>query len=103
MPTVLTEASTLECVHHGTVVAQASERALTVDGAAVLVQADLLAARILGCPLQTPCVQVTAIAAGVSTTLVVGGRPVMLATAQGSTNAGQWQVADAGQAKLEAA
>ncbi|MCA1705900.1 MAG: hypothetical protein ABR608_10650 [Pseudonocardiaceae bacterium] len=104
MPTVLTEASTVKCVHQGIVVTQASRHALTVDGAAVLVQGDLLAGRILGCQLKpVPCVQITVIAAGVSATLMIGDQPVMLATAQGSTNVGQWLVVDAGQTKLEAA
>ena len=101
---VLTEASTVKCVHQGVLVAQASRRALTVGGAAVLVRGDLLAGAFLGCQLQpVPCAQITVITAGVSTTLTLGGQPVMLATAQGSTNVGQWLAIDAGQTQLEAA
>ena len=105
MPNVLTEASTVKCAHEGKLVAKAGSPALTVDGSAVLVRADLLAGLIGGCKLTTapgPCVQITAIAAGASTTLMVGDQPVMLATAQGSTNAGLWHASDAGQTKLEA-
>jgi hypothetical protein len=101
---VLTEASTVQCAHQGVLVAQASRRALTVGGAAVLVRGDLLAGAFVGCTLTpVPCAQITVIAAGVSTTLTLGGQPVMLATAQGSTNAGQWLATDAGQTQLEAA
>ncbi|MEO5878203.1 MAG: hypothetical protein ABIS86_03815 [Streptosporangiaceae bacterium] len=105
MPPVLTEASSLRCAHQGTVVVQATHRVLTVGGAAVLVDGDLLAAQILGCQLQppvTPCAQITGINAGVSGSLTVGGQPVLLATAQGTTNAGTWLVVDPGQTKLEA-
>jgi hypothetical protein len=105
MPSVLTEASTIRCAHQGNVIAQASHHGLTVDGAAVLVDGDLLAAQILNCGLKppaTPCVQITTIDAGISTTLTVGGRPVLLDAAQGTTNAGSWLVVDPGQTKLEA-
>ncbi|MGI8334815.1 hypothetical protein ACRYCC_33095 [Actinomadura scrupuli] len=105
MPPVLTEASTIRCAHEGTVVAQAGHRGLTVGGAAVLADGDLLAARILGCrltPPATPCAQIITIDAGVSGALTVGGRPVLLQTAQGTTNAGTWLVVDPGQTKLEA-
>ncbi|MFF7985262.1 hypothetical protein ACFZDK_40165 [Streptomyces sp. NPDC007901] len=101
MPPVLTDASTVRCVHGGTLTARASQRALTVDGSPVLLPADLLAGQIIGCPV--PCTRITVIAAGVSATLTVGGRPVMLATARGSTDAGTWQANDTGQTKLEAA
>jgi hypothetical protein len=106
MPEVLTEASTVKCAHEGKLAAKASQHALTVDGSPVLVRGDLLTGRIGGCTLTSapgPCVQITAIAAGASTTLMVGDQPVMLATAKGSTNAGLWQASDAGQTKLEAA
>jgi len=103
MPAVLTEESDLRCTHQGTVVVVAGTRALTVGGAAVLVLDDMLTATVTGCPQSpTPCALVTAVAQGASTTLTTGGRPVLLATASGTTNAGQWQVMDAKQSKLEA-
>ncbi|WP_105969040.1 hypothetical protein [Streptomyces geranii] len=103
MPAVLTEAATLRCQHQGTVLARAGLRALTVDGSPVLLADDLRLAQIVGCPLSTPCVRIVAVAAGVGTTLTVAGRPVLLVSAQGTTNAGSWRVSDPGQTKLEAA
>lgn len=103
MPAVLTEAAVLRCDHQGTVLVTAGLRSVTVDGSPVLLEDDLRLARIVGCPLSTPCVRIAAVAAGVGTTLTIDGRPVLLATAQGTTNAGSWRVADPGQTKLEAA
>ncbi|WP_405825649.1 hypothetical protein OG241_49180 [Streptomyces sp. NBC_01390] len=103
MPAVLTTASKLACVHQGTVRATAGQHTLTVDGSPVLLADDLGLAVISGCIAQAPCVRISAVTAGVSTTLTVGGRPVLLATAKGTTNAGTWQASDAGQTKLEAA
>lgn len=113
MPAVLTTASTLQCVHGGTITANASSSALTVGGSPVLVQADLASATIAGCTNtnasagQVPCVAITSVAAGVSTTLKVAGQPAMLATARGLTNGSpqlpvMWQVISAGQSLLGA-
>lgn len=113
MPNVLTEASKLQCSHGGTVKVQASQHKLKVDGHAVLVQADLLAATVTNCPNtnapagQSPCLKVTSIISGIATELMVDGQPVMLETATGLTNATPpapvlWKVADAGQTKLSA-
>ncbi len=113
MPAVLTTDSKIKCAHGGTVVVQASTRSLTAGGSPVLVQADLLAATVSNCSNtnaqagQTPCLKVTSITAGVSTTLAVGGLPVMLESAQGLTNATpplpvMWQVSSAAQTVLEA-
>ncbi|MEU4477940.1 hypothetical protein AB0F68_07750 [Micromonospora sp. NPDC023966] len=112
MPAVLTTDSTIKCAHSGTVVAQASTSALTAAGSPVLVQADLLAATVTGCTNtntnagETPCLKVTSVTAGLSTTLSVGGQPVLLDTAKGLTNATPprpvlWQVDSAGQTVLE--
>ncbi|MFF3374076.1 hypothetical protein ACFYXF_14205 [Streptomyces sp. NPDC002680] len=103
MPAVLTEASTFQCDHHGTAKAQASRSGLTVDGKPVLVDQDLPLTPIVGCIATPKCAQVEEVTAGVSRTLTVDGRPVLLATAHGKTNAGLWQVADPVQTKLEAA
>jgi hypothetical protein len=113
MPAVLTTDSTLKCVHGGSLVVQASVPVLTAGGPAVLVRADLLAAAISNCTNtnaaagQTPCLKVTAILTGISTTLTAGGLEVMLETAQGLTNGTpplpvMWQVSSAGQSVLEA-
>ena len=113
MPAVLTTAATITCAHGGTVTAQASTTQLSAGGAPVLVQADLLAATVSGCPNanasagQAPCLKVTSVTAGVSVNLSVAGQPVLLENAQGLTNATpplpvMWQVQDAGQSVLEA-
>jgi hypothetical protein len=104
MPAVLTEASALQCVHGGKVVANPAGRALTVDGAAVLVRGDLLTAIVVNCPLTPkPCLAVTSVTAGAAARLSVGEQPVLLATAQGATDLGTWLVLDPAQTKLEAA
>lgn len=113
MPAVLTTASTLKCAHGGTVVVTASQQLLTAGGSPVLVQADLSTATVAGCPNtvasagQKPCLVVTSLLVGASTTLSAAGQPVLLETARGLTDAVPplpvlWQVASAGQTVLEA-
>ncbi|CCK24484.1 hypothetical protein BN159_0105 [Streptomyces davaonensis JCM 4913] len=113
MPAVLTTAAQLVCAHQGQLMVQASTSALTAGGSPVLVQADLLAATVSGCTNtntaagQKPCLKVTSIIAGRSSTLTVSGQPVMLETALGLTDAVPpqpvlWQVRSAGQKVLEA-
>lgn len=113
MPNVLTEAAVLQCVHGGSVKVQASQHKLKVDGKAVLLQSDLLAATVSQCPNtdttkgQTPCLKVTSILSGLSTNLMVDGQPAMLENASGLTNATpplpvMWQAQSAGQSKLAA-
>ena len=113
MPNVLTEGSTLQCVHGGSGKVQASQSKLKVDGKAVLLQSDLLKATVSDCPNtnaaagQAPCLKVTSIISGLSTDLTVDGQPVMLENATGLTNATPplpvlWQVQSAGQTKLTA-
>lgn len=104
MPAVITESSALQCVHGGKVVAQPGGRLLTVDGSAVLVRADLLAAVVQNCPLTPkPCTKVISVTAGLATRLAVTREPVVLATGQGATDFGTWRVLNAGQSKLVAA
>ena len=107
MPNVITEASIIQCVHKGTVTASASQNVLTVDGEKVLVQSDLLSATI-ACPVAPapgvkPCTKVVSVTAGVATKLKANGQPVMLETALGLTDGVPplWQVASAGQTKLQ--
>jgi hypothetical protein len=113
MPAVLTSASTLQCVHGGTVTVTASQQLLTAGGNPVLVQNDLNSATISGCTntvaslSQKPCLTVTSLLVGASTTLSVNGQAVLLETARGLTDAAPplpvlWQVASAGQSVLEA-
>lgn len=113
MPAVLTQGSTIACVHGGTVQPKPANHPMTVDQQSVLVQADLLNAPIAGCTNtnaaagQKPCLTITAITAGLATTLQVDGQPVLLETAQGLTDAVPplpvlWQVQSAGQTKLTA-
>lgn len=114
MPAVLTAASTLRCVHGGTVTVTPSQSKLKAAGSAVLVQPDLAGASISGCPNtnaqagQTPCLTITSLIAGASTQLRVDGAAVLLATARGLTNSTpplpvMWQVAAAGHNVLVAA
>ncbi|MFE5587286.1 hypothetical protein [Kitasatospora sp. NPDC056531] len=113
MPSVLTTASVLQCIHGGQLTVPSNDTALTVDGQPVLLQSDLATATVVGCANtnaaagQTPCLMVTAVLAGLSTKLTVRGQPVLLETAQGLTNGTppapvMWQVASAGQTKLTA-
>ncbi|MFS8197504.1 hypothetical protein ACLVWQ_02335 [Streptomyces sp. CWNU-52B] len=111
MAEVLTTAAVLKCAHGGTVAAVASQSVLTVGGAPALLVTDLLTATVPDCPNvdatkgQAPCVRITALSAGTSRLLTVGGTPVALATAKGTTQAVPvlpvaWQVTDPGQTLL---
>jgi hypothetical protein len=110
MPAVLTAVSVVRCPHQAPLLIQPSQRLLVVDGQAVLVQADLLAATVTACPNSgpglKPCTKVTSILTGLAVTLRVGIEPVVLETAQGLTDGAPppalWQVSSAGQTKLEA-
>jgi hypothetical protein len=113
MPKVLTEGSTLTCLHQGTVQLTASQSVLKVGGKPVLVQGDLEGKAISGCKTPTsqsskPCLTVVAMALGAATTLKAGGKPVLLDTATGTTDGvtpaptNQWTVQAAGQTTFEA-
>jgi hypothetical protein len=113
MPAVLTTGSTLQCAHGGTVTVTASQQLLTVGGNPVLVEADVNTATVSGCTNtvasagQKPCLLLTSLIVGASTTLSVGGQAVLLETALGLTDAVPplpvlWQVVSAGQTQLEA-
>jgi hypothetical protein len=110
MPAVLTAGSVVQCSHNGRLIISASQRLLTVDGQPVLVQSDLLAGSFTPCANngggRKPCLKVASIGAGLSSTLSVGGAPVVLADASGitdSTPPGTWRVSSVGHTKLEAA
>jgi hypothetical protein len=111
MAFVLTTASQLTCPHGAAITLSAARQLLTVDGQAVLVRGDLLAATIaVGlCPNkgsgQTPCTNVVSVTGGLSTVLRVGGEQAALDTATGLTNGfptGSFRVVTAAQTKLEA-
>jgi len=102
MPAVLTATSSLVCAHGFAVVLPAGARKLTVDGQSVLAGADLIGAQI-PCTDPKPCGAIATIGAGLAGTLRVGGEPVALDTANGTTAFATWRVVSAGQTKLEAA
>jgi hypothetical protein len=112
MANVLTVGSSLQCAHLGKFILVGSQKQLTVDGQAVLVDGDLENASISGCTTPTaqgtkPCLKVTGVLGGKSTTLSVGGKAVLLDNAAGTTDGlpvapQQWSVASAAQTKLQA-
>lgn len=107
MAAVLTAASTLVCPHGFPMNVTPSRRLLTVDGEAVLVKADLLAAtfKCAASSPNVPCKKVVSVTGGLSTTLRVGGDPVALAEATGNSDGSPptpWKVASVNQATLEA-
>lgn len=107
---VLTAAATVTCAHGGSVTLVAGQQTLTIDGAPVLLYADLAGAVISGCTQvasssTAPCTAVASVLAGSAMKLAVQGGPVATAQAQGMTNGvppGPWQVVNAGQTKLVA-
>ena len=104
MPAVLTEATTLQCVHGGIFQAKSGQDTLAVDGQKVLLEKDLENVKFETCPVRPkPCTTTTKADAGASTKLSVGKQPVLLDNAQGLTDQGTWLVVTAGQTKLEAA
>ncbi|MET8507958.1 hypothetical protein ABZV60_25385 [Streptomyces sp. NPDC004787] len=111
MPHVLTTAAVIRCVHSGTFLVTPSQHTLTVNGAPVLLLSDLLTATVPDCTNtnasagQAPCVKITAVSTGASRLLSVGGSPVALDTAKGTSQAVPvlpvaWHVSSAGQNRL---
>jgi hypothetical protein len=106
MAAVLTGASTLVCPHGFPMVATPGQRLLTVDGQAVLVESDLLAATFSCSAGSAKCTKVDRITGGLSTTLRVGDEPVALATVTGTSDGKpptSWHVVSVNQSALEAA
>jgi hypothetical protein len=115
MPPVITEGTTVTCVHQGTIVPKASQQKLTVGGIAVLLSGD-----IKDKPVAPNCVNATNTATGtiqcskvsselgiVATTLKVNGTGVLLQGSNGLTNGApplpiMWTAPSAGQSKLQA-
>ena len=114
MPGVLTAGSSVKCLHQGTVQLSAGQQKLKVAGNAVLVMGDLMGKSISACPVPTagppptkPCTTTTAMLAGTAAKLKVDGKPVLLETANGTTDGlapapGTWSVQSAAQTKLTA-
>jgi hypothetical protein len=107
MTAVAIAASIFTCPHGLPMTVSASQQLLTVDGQSVVVQSDLLGATFTcASSSNTPCTAVVSIDGGLSTTLTVGGEPVVLATVTGTTTgapATPVQITSVNQSKLEAA
>ena len=113
MAFALTQGSTVNCIHQGKIALAASQSKLTVGGQAVLVETDIAGKAISGCALPTTPASVTCAAVvseipgGTSLRLKVGGKAVLVNSANGLTNGSQsgvpatWLVLDAGQTKLK--
>jgi hypothetical protein len=111
MSKVITSAARITCAHQGTVSPVPSQRKLKIQSSPVLLAADLVGAPIAGCtnlptttsPQNVPCTETIGATAGTSTKVTVDGTPVLLDSAQGSTNgspAAQWSVQSPGQQRV---
>ena len=85
-----TERSIIRCGHDGGVTVLASQRWVTVDGAAVLVADDPQGRAISGCPnvgpTMKPCTVTLRVARGYSDLIRVDGHAVVLSTLDGLTD-----------------
>ena len=100
MPLVLTMPDTVRCGHTLPpklgIVTTSSAAKLKVNGNAVLLMDSIASKSVADCatvaasdvsgPTAKPCTAVSAVTAGQSLKLKVGGQPVMLATLKGSTD-----------------
>ena len=84
MTFVVTEASDVECAHHGEAALTAQQPKLTVSGKGVIVKDDLLLALLTGCTQtntnasEVPCTKVDSLTSGEATKLTVRGHGVLL-------------------------
>ena len=84
MTFVVTEASDVECAHHGVAKLASVQPKLTVSGKGVLVGNDLLLALLTGCTQtnanasEVPCTKVDSLTSGEATKLKVRGQGVLL-------------------------
>jgi len=93
MSRVLTESSTVDCGHGGSVSVQGQSK-LTVGGSAVLVQGGVTGKSVSAlCATQDKpdsglkkCTTVASVTAGYATKLTIGGSPVVLDTLAGTTD-----------------
>ncbi|QEC48471.1 hypothetical protein FSW04_13435 [Baekduia soli] len=111
MPPIVTTNATIMCVHGGQVMLVPKQTQVTIQGGSVLCEGDLSGAPIVGCALAPspgtkPCTTVISTLPGSSApTVSVLGRPVLLATLSGMTDAvppGTIMVASPGQATVQA-
>jgi hypothetical protein len=91
MSTVLTTGATALCGHPtGVVTLPATASKLTVGGKAVLLEAHVSGATVVGCALagtgNAPCGTVTSVTDGKAVKLSVGGLPVLLDSLTGTTD-----------------
>jgi hypothetical protein len=87
MPDVITSSATVVCLHHFPIPVTAS-RTLTVGGASVFGQTELLAAVPSCTDPQTKCTSVASVSTGLSSALTVDGSFVALSTLIALTNVG---------------
>ena len=84
MTFIVTEASDVECAHHGVAALTSLQPKLTVSGKGVLVKGDLLVALLTGCTQtntnasEVPCAKVDSLTSGEATKLTVRGQGVLL-------------------------
>lgn len=110
MPLIVTANATIMCAHGGQVTLSPRQAQVQIQGGSVLCVPDLVGAPIIGCaqpPTATtkPCTTVVATPSGFSPKVLVGGRPVYLATLTGLTDGvppGAIQVAAPGQTIVQA-
>jgi hypothetical protein len=89
---LVTSNATITCVHGGEVQLVPTQTSVTIRGASVLCEPDLVGAVIVGCaqapsPGTKPCTTVVSILPGsTSPKVTVGGRPAYVATLSGLTD-----------------
>ncbi len=111
MPPIVTSNATIMCVHGGQVTLIPKQTKVQIAGGYVLCEGDLSGAPIVGCaqppsPGTKPCTMVISTLPGSSApTVMVLGRPVLLATLTGMTDGvppGTIMVASPGQTSVQA-
>lgn len=110
MPPLLTANAVIMCSHGGKVTPVPTQEAVLIEGTPVLCGMDLTGAPVVGCtlpptPTTKPCTTaVVALPGSWSPTVLVAGRPPLLATATGITDAvppGSFAVLYPGQITVE--
>lgn len=92
MPPIVTAAATITCIHGGQVTLIPKQQQVTIQGAPVLCEGDLVGAPIIGCaqppsPATKPCTMVAStLPGGTSLKVQVAGRPAHIATLSGLTD-----------------
>jgi hypothetical protein len=89
---IVTSNATITCIHGGQVLLVPTQEQVTIQGGPVMCEPDLVGALVVGCaqpptPSTVPCTAVISTLPGSSNPMVlVGGRPVYIATLSGITN-----------------